>query len=146
MTIQSTGQEWFLRGWLQAEANRLAQLIHESVLTPDQAHFEMRVFAARHAARAKLTIDWERFAHRLLVDEWHRQDAIHAETLSKLSRLAVQMFNRRSRPEEASVAIGDAADQLPLSPPVALLHQALHLATLEHRRSVRWRMRMGATT
>lgn len=144
MTDQITGQEWLFRVWLQPEAERLAQLIHASVLTPDEAHFEMRVTARRHASRGRLTINAERFAHRLLVEEWRRQDEMHTATLLKLSRIAVQIFNRGGRPEEAQIAIGDAANHQPLPPPVALLEQALHHATIEHRRSVRWQRRMEA--
>lgn len=141
---QITGQEYLMRNWLQHEADRLARLIHWSIHTPAEARHELRALARTHAARARLSLNPDHIADRMLAEEWHRQDANHAATLAKLSQLAVQAFNRGGGVDQAKATIGDAALAVTLPPPVALLEQALHNATIEHRRIVRWRMRTEA--
>jgi len=144
MNTVVTGQEYFMRAWIQPEADRLARLIHGSILTPQEAHHELRVTARRHASRGKLKLDADRFADRMLVDEWHRQEEAHAATFTQLSQLAVQILNRGGTLDGARLAIGDAALDCPLPPPEALLEQALHHATVEHRRRISWQRKREA--
>jgi hypothetical protein len=138
------GQEYLLRVWLQPEAGRLVQLINWSIYTLDDALREMRALARWHARRAKLTVAVDPIADTILLEEWERQDDIHAKTLVKLTQLAVRVFNRGGSPEDATVALRQAAFSEALEPPTALLEQAMHLANIEHRRSVSWQRRREA--